>query len=117
MASTDESALLVIVGHGVDEIDWSADVRAVADALLADPSVRHCATSVAAAASGAPVDAPPFVGLVEATVGGAAAEVDTVVGRLETTLDAGRHLVLEADRRRIVTFERDWPLGEPSPGD
>ena len=98
---TATSALLVLVVAG-------DDVGSIRDTLLASSQVLECATSVA-------VDDGPISGLVETMIG--EAEVEAVATRLATTLDPDRHLVLEAERRQIVTFERDWDVGQPSPGD
>src|SRR4051794_21844918 len=85
------------------------ELRALSDAVCNGDAVSACATSSA-------VDSDaPFAGLIEATVNRSV--VDGVVQRVEPLLDPQRHLVLEADERQVVPFERDWQLGEPSPGD
>jgi len=43
--------------------------------------------------------------------------VDALVGRLASMLDSAYDFVLEVDERQIVTRERDWPFGTPTPGE
>src|SRR5436190_750810 len=87
----------------------AGELRAIADALCDDGAVSSCGTSAAFGAGA------PFAGLVELTA--PSSGVEALLDRLEPTLDAERHAVLEVVERHVVTYDRAVALGTPSPGE
>src|SRR4051812_31305334 len=107
------TTLVVIIHSSQGERDWRAGGSALVDAICADDAVVSCASSVIDL-SIAP-DTAPFLAFATATM--PEERLETVAGKVAPVLDPAVSSLLEAQERKVITYERSWDVGSETPGE